>query len=97
MLFQINIECSPEEARRFFGVPELLPLQQAMMDQLNTSMSENIKKIDPSSPAAVWAPAMMQGLQSWNDMQQNFWKQMASGNFGAVNINTGTEAKTSKK
>ena len=86
MQFQINITCTPEEARQFFGVPDMVPMQQALMEQINVKLSEGIKTMEPEALMQTWAPAMFQG---WSDMQQNFWKQMSS--MGNVNINTDGE------
>jgi hypothetical protein len=35
MKFTVNIDCTPEEARRFFGLPD--------MEQVNAHMQENMK------------------------------------------------------
>lgn len=91
MQFQINIECTPEEARKFFGVPDMMPLQQQMMDQLNARLMENMKTMDTESLMQTWVPAIFQG---WSEVQQNFWKQMS------VNINPSsgeTEKSQTKK
>ena len=82
MRFQINIDCSPEEARKFFGVPDVLPLQQALMEQLNAKLADNIKTMEPDALLQTWVPALFQG---WSDIQQNFWSQV--GKMGGVNIN----------
>ncbi len=82
MRFQINIDCTPEEARKFFGVPDIMPMQQALMDQLNAQLMENMKTMDTESLMQTWVPALFQG---WSDVQKNFWKQMSS--MGNVNIN----------
>ena len=82
MRFQINIDCTPEEARKFFGVPDMAPMQQAMMDQLNSHLMDNMKTMDTETLMQTWVPAIFQG---WSEVQQNFWKQM--GAMGNVNIN----------
>ncbi len=81
MQFQINITCTPEEARKFFGVPDMLPMQQALLDQINGQLSENMKSMAPEDLMKTWVPALFQG---WSDIQQNMWKQMMQN----VNINT---------
>jgi hypothetical protein len=73
MRFQINIDCTPEEARQFFGVPDIAPMQQAMMDQLSQRLAENIETMEPDALMKTWVPAIFQG---WSQMQQNFWGQM---------------------
>ena len=81
MQFQINITCTPEEARKFFGVPDMLPMQQALLDQINGQLSENMKSMAPEDLMKTWVPALFQG---WSDIQQNMWKQMMQN----VNIHT---------
>lgn len=88
MQFQINITCTPEEARKFFGVPDLLPMQQALLDQINGQLSENMKSMAPEDLMKTWVPALFQG---WSDIQQNMWKQMMQN----VNVTMGDTASPS--
>lgn len=73
MRFEVNVECTPEEARQFFGLPDVMPMQKDLMDMLSRRLSENIQTMEPDKLAKTWLPAM---FQSWSDMQQNFWNQM---------------------
>lgn len=41
MKFTINCDCTPEEARRFFGLPDA--------DQINEQMQENMKMWAPQN------------------------------------------------
>lgn len=82
MRFQINLDCTPEEARQFFGMPDMMPLQQSMMDELSRRMSEGIQTMEPDVLMKTWVPAIFQG---WSQMQQNWWTQMSQmGNVGAT-------------
>lgn len=92
MRFQINIDCTPEEARKFFGVPDMMPMQQAMMDQLNSKLMDNMKTMDTETLMQTWVPAIFQG---WSEMQQNFWKQMS--NNVSVNIDPDDSSAKKKK
>lgn len=87
MRFEINIVCTPEEARAFFGVPDMMPMQQAMMDKMNSHLMDNMKTMDAETFTETWMPAMFR----WSEMQQNFWKQM--GQMGGVNINPEPKSK----
>jgi hypothetical protein len=31
MKFTVNVECSPEEARRFMGLPDVTPINEALV------------------------------------------------------------------
>ncbi|MEC7028763.1 MAG: DUF6489 family protein, partial [Pseudomonadota bacterium] len=43
MKVTFNIDCTPEEARRFMGLPDVTPLQDKMMEELEKKMQENIR------------------------------------------------------
>lgn len=74
MKFNFDIECTPEEARRFFGLPDVLPMQKRMMEELEQRMADNIRAMEPEAFIKSWfPPATMQG---WQDMQKMFWSQM---------------------
>ena len=75
MRFQINLDCTPEEARQFFGLPDILPMQQELMDMISRRLTENIQTMEPETLMKTWVPALFQG---WTDIQSNFWKQMTT-------------------
>lgn len=81
MRFQINLDCTPEEARQFFGMPDIVPLQQAMMEELSKRMSEGIHTMEPETLMKTWVPAIFQG---WSQMQQSWWSQMTKAGRATV-------------
>jgi Family of unknown function (DUF6489) len=54
MKVNIEIDCTPLEARQFFGLPDVGPMQNAVMDKLQTQMISNIDKISPESLIQSW-------------------------------------------
>jgi len=93
MKVNFDIECTPEEARAFFGLPDVQPLQERMMKELEDKMLENLKSMDPETIVQTWLPATIQG---WGDMQKMFWQQMGMpGSTGAEAPRAG--AKPAKK
>jgi len=73
MKFKFDVECTPEEARQFIGLPNIAPMQDKMMKELEAKMKENISTLDPETFVKTWLPATLQG---WGDMQKIFWAQM---------------------
>lgn len=73
MKVNFTIDCTPEEARAFFGLPDVVPMQQALMQQLQSKMEENIRNLDPETLVKTWMPMAM---QNWTDWQQAVWGQM---------------------
>ncbi|HBR68936.1 MAG TPA: hypothetical protein DEA55_06130 [Rhodospirillaceae bacterium] len=73
MKFTVDVDCTPEEARRFIGLPDVAPLQEAMMKELQKQMMDNIKSLDAESMMKTW---MNPTIQGWSEMQKIFWAQM---------------------
>ena len=75
MKFTMNVECTPEEARAFFGLPDIAPMQQRMMEEMEQRLKDNIRGLDPETFMRTWMPATVQG---WKDLQKTFWGQMGA-------------------
>ncbi|MGH1404226.1 MAG: DUF6489 family protein [Alphaproteobacteria bacterium] len=73
MKFNFDIECTPEEARAFIGLPNIAPMQEKMLKELEDRMLENIRNLSPEEMVKTWMPATMQGI---GEMQKIFWSQM---------------------
>lgn len=66
----MNIECTPEEARVFMGLPDVQPLQDAVMRELQDQMTTNLRLMSPESMMKNWLP---NGLQGAEQAQKLFW------------------------
>ncbi len=73
MKVTINIDCTPEEARTFMGLPDIKPMQDAMVAELEKRMRANMDAMDPETMFKTWLPT---GFQGWEQMQKAFWGQM---------------------
>jgi Family of unknown function (DUF6489) len=54
MKVNIEIDCTPLEARQFFGLPDVSPMQTAVMDKLQQQMMSNIDKVSPEKLMQSW-------------------------------------------
>ena len=75
MKVTINIDCTPEEARAFFGAPDVRPMQEAMMNEVQKRMEQTIKSMDPEMMMKTWLPASLEGFEQ---LQKLFWGQMTA-------------------
>jgi hypothetical protein len=73
MKFKFDVECTPEEARAFIGLPDVGPMQERMMKDLEDRMHDNLRNLSPEEMVKTWLPATVQG---WGEMQKMFWSQM---------------------
>ncbi len=76
MKVTVNVDCTPEEARAFIGLPNIAPLQERMMKEMENRMAENLQNLDPETFMKTWLPLTMEG---WGEMQKMFWGQMQMG------------------
>jgi hypothetical protein len=72
MKVHIDIECTPEEARTFLGLPDVQPVQAAVMKELETRLMSGMQAMDPETLMKTWVPA---GIASMEQMQRMFWQQ----------------------
>lgn len=75
MKISIDIDCTPSEARRFFGLPDLEPLQTEVMEVLKDRMLRSLDAMDPETMARTWFSAGSQGMEQL----QKFMQRMMQG------------------
>jgi hypothetical protein len=54
MKVNVEIDCTPLEARQFFGLPDVQPMQTAVMEKLQHQMMDNIQKVSPEALMQSW-------------------------------------------
>ena len=75
MKITINIDCTPAEARQYLGLPDVAPMQEAMLRELQERMMANVSALQPAEMIKTWLPI---GLDGWLEMQKAFWTKMMS-------------------
>ena len=70
MKFQIEVDCTPEEARQFLGLPDVVPMQEALMKQLEVQLSSALSGRDAETLLKTWLPVGLQGMEQF---QKAFW------------------------
>ena len=54
MKITINVDCTPAEAREFFGLPDLRPLQAAWLADVEKRLIADMQKFSPEGIARTW-------------------------------------------
>jgi hypothetical protein len=54
MKVNVEIDCTPLEARQFFGLPDVSPMQVAVMEKLQQQMMANIETVTPEALMKTW-------------------------------------------
>ena len=76
MKVSINIDCTPEEARRYMGLPDVAPMQEAMLKEMQERIMANFTSMQPTEMMKASLPM---GMESWLEFQKAFWTRMTSG------------------
>ena len=76
MKIKIDIDCTPQEARTFLGLPDVEPIQEAVLTRLRERLTEHLDARDPEALLKLWFPG---GLQELGQMQERLWQQVLGG------------------
>ena len=74
MKVTVEIDCTPEEARAFFGLPDVRALQESMMSQMQAQMQKVAGGVDPEAMFKALFPLQSEGFAG---MQKAFWGQFS--------------------
>jgi hypothetical protein len=77
MKLRIEVECTPEEARAFMGLPDVTPINDMLVREMGDRMEKNIQMMSPDTMMKSW---MSVGTQA----QDAFVKLMSAGAQGAL-------------
>jgi hypothetical protein len=78
MKVNVEVNCTPEEARAFFGLPDLKPMQDRVLAEIEQRLRSGLDAMGPEAVFKTWIPASMQGVEQLQQMQQAFWSQLAN-------------------
>ena len=73
MKITVDVDCTPEEARAFLGLPDVKPMQEQLMWELQERMAANIRAMEPEAMLRTWLPATLKGFEQ---IQEMFISQM---------------------
>ena len=68
MKITMNVDCTPEEARAFLGLPDVRPMQEQLMREVQERMAANIRAMEPEAMLRTWLPATLKGFEQIQEM-----------------------------
>jgi hypothetical protein len=72
MKMTVEVDCTPEEARRFLGLPDVTPLNEHLVSEMQKRIDANIQLLSPEEFLRNW---MTMGTNA----QEQFRKVMEMG------------------
>lgn len=73
MKVHVDIDCTPEEARALFGLPDVQPMQTALMKEIEVRMKKALGAMEPEALVKTWLPVSIQGFEEW---QKFVWSRL---------------------
>ncbi|HEX4890462.1 MAG TPA: DUF6489 family protein [Alphaproteobacteria bacterium] len=71
MKITFNIDCTPVEARSFFGLPDVAPMQERMLAEMEAQMRKNIGAMDVEAMFRNFFTGAGTGMERWQEMMRN--------------------------
>ena len=70
MKITVDVECTPEEARLFLGLPDLKPMQEALLNQLQDRLTAGLQTMDGETLLRTWLPSGLPtfGVQAFEQL-----------------------------
>ncbi len=68
MKITIDFDCTPDEARAFFGLPDVKPMQEALLREVQERLAENLQAMSTDTMLKTWLPTALKGFEQWQEM-----------------------------
>ena len=75
MKVTVEIDCTPTEARQFLGLPNVEPIQAAVMDKLEEKMLKEMERFSPDALMKNWMSLIPQNAERLQEMFLNLTMQ----------------------
>lgn len=76
MKVTVDIDCTPQEARSFFGLPDVEPLNDQLVSEMSKRMGANMEMMEPDALMRHW-------MSFGGQMSDQFMDLMRSAGSGA--------------
>lgn len=70
MKINVEIDCTPAEARAFLGLPDVTPLNDAMVAEMQKRMTENVAAMQPEELMKTWTSYGLQAQDQFRRLME---------------------------
>jgi hypothetical protein len=78
----MNIECTPEEARRLMGLPDMAPIHDLYLDKFRDAMTTGLTPEMFEQMVRTWSPMGEMGMNAWRQLVDQMTGQRAGTSKG---------------
>lgn len=77
MKINLEIDCTPEELRQSFGLPDLRPMQDAVLDAMQKQMIDAVARSSPEALMRNWMPLFPQSPEQMQQLMTAFFRGLS--------------------
>lgn len=74
MKINLEIDCTPEELRQSFGLPDLRPMQDAVLEAMQKQMIDAVARSSPEALMRTWMPMFPQSPEQMQQIMGAFFR-----------------------
>lgn len=74
MKINLQIDCTPEELRQSFGLPDLRPMQDAVLEAMQKQMIDAVARSSPEALMRTWMPMFPQSPEQMQQIMGAFFR-----------------------
>lgn len=78
MKINVEIDCTPEELRHSIGLPDLQPMQEAVLGAMQKQMLDAVARSSPEALMRSWMPMFTQSSEQMQQMMGAFFRGLSS-------------------
>ena len=71
MKVNVEIDCTPQEARTFLGLPDVQPMQEKLVAELQERMAANLRAMEPPERMTLW---LAPGVEGFGTLYETFMR-----------------------
>ena len=68
MKITVDVDCTPEEARRFMGLPDMASVHEAYLSRVRGAIEQGVTPDMVQSMMRTWGPMGETGMAMWRQM-----------------------------
>ena len=70
MKINVEVDCTPAEARAFLGLPDVTPLNDAMVAEMQKRMEANVAAMQPEALMKTWTSFGLQAQDQFRRLME---------------------------
>ncbi len=77
MKINVEVDCTPEELRQSFGLPDLRPMQDAVLGAMQKQMIDAVARTSPEALMRSWMPMFPQTPEQMQQVMTAFFRGLS--------------------